>query len=201
MKKLLISTLALCALIATSCGPSKAELAEQARQDSIRVADSIHVADSIAQAEAAAQILHNPDSICERVKDIYAYAAKNGDKKTAALYATDEFNARARKSGGLYRPCFKEEDWSSDGTCVVSGFCVTKATVTEQTDTEVKVKITKKSTIRTRYSSYEKATYSSDFTTQTVVLQLVDGQWKVANIICKDGKDIFKHMYYSTLCG
>ena len=35
-----------------SCGPSKADLAEKARLDSIRVADSIHRADSIARADS-----------------------------------------------------------------------------------------------------------------------------------------------------
>lgn len=58
-----------------SCGPSKADLAEKARQDSIRVADSIHCADSIARADsiqrAVADSLARDSAAIAFVTDMY----------------------------------------------------------------------------------------------------------------------------------
>lgn len=71
MKKLTIFALALAAIpMIFSCGPSKAELAEKARQDSIRVADSIKQAEEKAAQEAAAKA--EADSI-ERDKKVEAF--------------------------------------------------------------------------------------------------------------------------------
>ena len=69
MKKLIIFAVALVTLPLTfSCGPSKAELAEKARQDSIRVADSIRLAEEKAAAEAKAKA--EADSIARDQKVI-----------------------------------------------------------------------------------------------------------------------------------
>lgn len=61
MKKLNLFVLGAAIVAITACGPSAKELAEKARQDSIRIADSIALVekemmkqDSIAKAEAAA---------------------------------------------------------------------------------------------------------------------------------------------------
>lgn len=75
-----------------SCGPSKADLAEKARQDSIRVADSIHRADSIAQA----------DSIKKAVADSLA-------RDSAAIaFVTDMYNNKKFESfSWLSKHCTK----------------------------------------------------------------------------------------------
>lgn len=78
MKKLIIFAAAIVALPLTfSCGPSKAELAKKARQDSIRVADSIKQAEEKAAAEAKAKA--EADSIAR-------------DKKVAD-FLTDMYNS------------------------------------------------------------------------------------------------------------
>lgn len=76
MKKLIIFAAALVALPLTfSCGPSKAELAEKARQDSIRVADSIKQAEEKAAQEAAekakADSIARDNKVIDFITDMY----------------------------------------------------------------------------------------------------------------------------------
>ena len=69
MKRLVFFAVAIVSLpLVFSCGPSKAELAEQARQDSIRVADSIRQAEEKAAAEAQAKA--EADSLAREQKVI-----------------------------------------------------------------------------------------------------------------------------------
>ena len=76
MKKLVFFAIALAAMpIMFSCGPSKAELAEKARQDSIRVADSIKQAEEKAALEAAekakADSIARDQKIADFITDMY----------------------------------------------------------------------------------------------------------------------------------
>ncbi|HML84058.1 MAG TPA: hypothetical protein PKE52_02760 [Bacteroidales bacterium] len=83
MKKFNVVLVGVAIAALTACGPSAAEKAEKARQDSIRIADSIakveaekqRVADSIAMAEQAAKEKAIADSIAA------AEANKKGGKK------------------------------------------------------------------------------------------------------------------------
>lgn len=76
MKRLMFFAVAIVSLpLVFSCGPSKAELAEQARQDSIRVADSIRQAEEKAAAEAQAQAeadsLAREQKVIDFITDMY----------------------------------------------------------------------------------------------------------------------------------
>lgn len=78
MKKILLSLASLAILV--SCGPSAQELAEKAKQDSIRVADSILTVETAA-AQAAALEQAKLDSIAKAeaeklVQDSIANATK-----------------------------------------------------------------------------------------------------------------------------
>jgi hypothetical protein len=112
MKKTIIFAWVLCAMpIVFSCGPNKAELAEKARQDSIRVADSIKQVEEKAAAEAEAMrvndsIAHD-SAVIAFITDMYN-TTKYEDYKFLKQHCSDK----------LMRKLRADYDYEGDGLAV-----------------------------------------------------------------------------------
>lgn len=195
---------ALCIIsLTTACGPSKAELAEQARQDSIRVADSIAAVEAKAAAEAAAaaeaeakaqyEALHNEEQLCQLVKDIYALASSKSEKQAALKYGSEQFISKGRKY--TYYASFCDLHGGS-AIIIIKSYKAKSAKVKELTDDKCVITVSKESV----WYDCEMDETSRHTSPEDIELILVDGEWKVDNVY-KDGHDMYYWMWMNTQCG
>lgn len=186
------------AAIFSACGPSKSELAEQARQDSIRIADSLAQAQAEAERLAAEQEameqyqrLHSEELIAKLVTDAYALASSKNEKQAALTYGSEEFINKGKRYKYYASFC----DMFS-GTCGIKKYEVQSVSIKEMGEDKCTVTIKKVSTWHD-YETNKNYNVSGD---EDVELILVGDEWKINNIY-KDGHDASYWMKTNTMCG
>lgn len=167
------------------CCTNSSKQAEQERLDSIRIADSLatvqRMSDSIRVADSIANI---PGQIKKMLGDAYT-AATTSQKEAVNKYGTPEFVQNSAKSlnAGINMFGPSMYDFCSDESTKPDGCVVENVVIKDVANSSATAEVTVRYNIMEMdYECDQYKKTSSDSDTYIVILNFVDGSWKISDI-------------------